>query len=167
MLMYELFQKFYLLCIRFLSKLLKKVLLKIKRVNQSEGGNTGTEIIRMTLKGYDKCTQHKAPWTDWSSVTCWGLSFLSLQQIKREMGATSNSSRREVEKFEVWRKRRTLEWPYCASKKDSNQLIQEKECLQEGCFQANNWNVWIYQMWLTLLKIILYLEVLMISGGGK
>ena len=24
-------------------------------------GNTGKEIIRMTLKGYDKYTQHKAP----------------------------------------------------------------------------------------------------------
>lgn len=72
MLMYELFQKFYLLWVLFLGKLLKKVLLKIKRVNQSEGGNTGTEIIRVTLKGYDKCAQHKESTMnpDWSSVAC-------------------------------------------------------------------------------------------------
>lgn len=95
--MYERFQKFYLLWVLFLGKLLKKVLLKIKRVNQSEGENTGTEIIRVTLKGCDKCVQHKAPGTQTAVVELVEGSYFCLcnKSSKREMGATSNSSRRK------------------------------------------------------------------------
>ena len=141
MLMYELFQKFYLLCILFLSKLLKKIL-KIKRVNQSEGGNTGTEIIRMTLKEYDKCAQHKASWTQTGVVSLveGSHSCLCNNQVRGRWETQAVVPEEKDEKFKVWRKGGVLEWPLCF-KKESNQLRQEKEGLQEDCFQKNNWNV--------------------------
>lgn len=142
MLMYERFQKFYLLWVLFLGKLLKKVLLKIKRVNQSEGENTGTEIIRVTLKGCDKCVQHKAPGTQTAVVELVEGSCFCLcnKSSKREMGATSNSSRRKRWKIQSMKEEGSPRMTVVLQKR-VQQLRQDKERFQEGCFQGNNWNV--------------------------
>ena len=157
MLKYELSQKIYLPCILFLSKLLKKVLLKIKRVDQIKGGDTGTEIIRMTLKGEPRMIdehRHRAPSAQIRVDEGSYPPASATHQVRGRWEPWTIDPSQKKTKNSKYEGKGESYYDHCASNPEYNQLRQEKEGLQEGCFQENNWNVCVHLMWLTLLEIV-------------